>query len=199
ISLDQARKAAFNGETRPMRGFASIAKPAQQFVHNARPDKFGNSKEIAHRQTFLPLSNEGETLATRQSEQHNQAVARGWMLTGNYPIVAAGFSVQPPPYWRSDHKSEDLTVLHCRHKGSAHDSANPKLGLKYEINATLIPRASGYRPDFPNSVLRSANATPNNWIIPRPARRHRAWCPLPTPTRTNPPAGTSRCSIKAPP
>ena len=144
ISLSEAKKAALNGEARPMKAFFKQPKPGQRLHQPEQAAQRARGLDV-----FLPLPDGGAELATRQSVAHRQAVARGWTLTGNYPILASGFGVEPPSYWRTDQQSEPLAVLHCHHSGDVYDSARPELGLKYQITATLIPRSSGYRPDFP--------------------------------------------------
>lgn len=149
ISPEQGRKAIMNGESSPLTAQWQREHDAPVFPNEQRPLVPADSETTEQYTRFLPLSEAACTAAAQQGRAHQRATKAQWTLIGAYPGLSPGISLSPPPHWRTNDQHDDLTTVACQHTASAYDNAHPQLGMRYQVSATLLARASGYRPAFP--------------------------------------------------
>ncbi|EAR09285.1 contractile injection system protein, VgrG/Pvc8 family [Reinekea blandensis] len=149
ISLQQAKKAALNGEANPLKRHWSAPEAGKVFALDLHPTEPGKTTAY-QRDTNMPLAPGLAARAGQQSQTHAQSMSLQWQLEGTFPTLSVGSSVALPPQWHREPPGPELTVISLTIEGQVYDRAAPETGLRLSVDARLIARACAYQPEFPN-------------------------------------------------
>ncbi|TCS41286.1 contractile injection system protein, VgrG/Pvc8 family [Reinekea marinisedimentorum] len=150
VTTEQTKREAMAGKDSPLtRAWVSTMPTATYQMHCRPQQPLKAASSASNCESTLSLQEGAKAQAENQNRKNQLAGSEQFFVTGSFPILACGYSSAIPAYWSKDGFSDDLTCVALEHEGEVFDAQNPELGLKYSVRATLLKRASGYAPAFP--------------------------------------------------